>query len=382
MKRYWLLFSQVVTVLFAVWFVLVTLKPEWLNRRPSLQGVTLLEAPSNAPGTVMPGSMSPAAKSAAPAVVSIATTQVRTSHPLANDPWFRFFYGDREDDSPQMGLGSGVIVSPEGYILTNNHVVEGAQEIEVTLSDSRRTTAKVIGTDPDTDLAVLRITLDRLPVIAMGNSDTVQVGDKVLAIGNPFGVGQTVTGGIISALGRNQLGINTFENFIQTDAAINPGNSGGALVDVNGSLLGINTAIYSRSGGNMGIGFAIPVNTARQVLEGLVRNGQVTRGWIGVEPVELNSDLAETFGIKQTEGVIITGVLQNGPAFKAGLKPGDVLLAVGEKDVRNVSELLTLIAAQTPGTAVKMRIKRRNADMTLEVTPAQRPAAKLNKPLK
>ena len=379
MKRYWLLFSQVVTVLFAVWFVLVTLKPEWLNRRPSLQGVTLLEAASNAPGTVMPGSMSPAAKRAAPAVVSIATTQARTAHPLANDPWFRFFYGDREDDSPQMGLGSGVIVSPEGYILTNNHVVEGAQEIEVTLSDSRRTTAKVIGTDPDTDLAVLRITLDRLPVIAMGNSDNVQVGDKVLAIGNPFGVGQTVTGGIISALGRNQLGINTFENFIQTDAAINPGNSGGALVDVNGSLLGINTAIYSRSGGNMGIGFAIPVNTARQVLEGLVRDGQVTRGWIGVEPIELNADLAETFGIKQTEGVIITGVLQNGPAFKAGLKPGDVLLAVGEKDVHNVSELLTLIAAQTPGTVVKMRIKRRDADLSLDVTPAQRPAAKLNK---
>jgi len=382
MKRYWLLFSQVVTVLFAVWFVLVTLKPEWLNRRPSLQGVTLLEAASNAPGTVMPGSMSPAAKRAAPAVVSIATTQARTTHPLANDPWFRFFYGDREDNSPQMGLGSGVIVSPEGYILTNNHVVEGAQEIEVTLSDSRRTTAKVIGTDPDTDLAVLRITLDRLPVIAMGNSDTVQVGDKVLAIGNPFGVGQTVTGGIISALGRNQLGINTFENFIQTDAAINPGNSGGALVDVNGSLLGINTAIYSRSGGNMGIGFAIPVNTARQVLEGLVRDGQVTRGWIGVEPIELNADLAETFGIKQTEGVIITGVLQNGPAFKAGLKPGDVLLAVGEKDVRNVSELLTLIAAQTPGSAVKMRIKRRDADLSLDVTPAQRPAAKHNKPHK
>ena len=382
MKRYWLLFSQVVTVLFAVWFVLVTLKPEWLNRRPSLQGVTLLEAASNAPGAVMPGSMSPAAKRAAPAVVSIATTQARTAHPMANDPWFRFFYGDREDNSPQMGLGSGVIVSPEGYILTNNHVVEGAYEIEVTLSDSRRTTAKVIGTDPDTDLAVLRITLDRLPVIAMGNSDNVQVGDKALAIGNPFGVGQTVTGGIISALGRNQLGINTFENFIQTDAAINPGNSGGALVDVNGSLLGINTAIYSRSGGNMGIGFAIPVNTARQVLEGLVRDGQVTRGWIGVEPIELNADLAETFGIKQTEGVIITGVLQNGPAFKAGLKPGDVLLAVGEKDVHNVSELLTLIAAQTPGTAVKMRIKRRDADLALDVTPAQRPAAKLNKPHK
>ena len=382
MKRFWLLFSQAVTVLLAVWFVLVTLKPEWLNRRPSLQGVTLLEAPTNALGTVMPGSMSPAAKRAAPAVVSIATTQARTAHPLANDPWFRFFYGDRENDSPQMGLGSGVIVSPEGYILTNNHVVEGAQEIEVTLSDSRRTTAKVIGTDPDTDLAVLRISLDRLPVIAMGNSDTVQVGDKVLAIGNPFGVGQTVTGGIISALGRNQLGINTFENFIQTDAAINPGNSGGALVDVNGSLLGINTAIYSRSGGNMGIGFAIPVNTARQVLEGLVRDGQVTRGLIGVEPVELNADLAETFGIKQTEGVIITGVMQNGPAFKAGLRPGDVLLTVGDKDVHNVSELLTLIATQTPGTVVKMRIQRRNVDMTLDVIPAQRPVAKRITPLK
>jgi serine protease DegQ len=376
MKRYWLLFSQVVTVLLAVWFVIVTLKPEWLDRLPVSSGMTLLETPSNTVGTVMPGSMSPAAKSAAPAVVSIATTQVRTAHPLANDPWFRFFYGDRQDNNPQMGLGSGVIVSPQGYILTNNHVVEGAQEIEVTLSDNRRARAKVIGTDPDTDLAVLRITLDRLPVIAMGNSDTVQVGDKVLAIGNPFGVGQTVTGGIISALGRNQLGINTFENFIQTDAAINPGNSGGALVDVNGSLLGINTAIYSRSGGNMGIGFAIPVNTARQVLAGLVQDGQVTRGWIGVEPVALNADLAETFGVKQTQGVIITGVLQNGPAFKAGLKPGDVLMAVGAKDVRNVSQLLTLIAAQTPGTPVKMRIMRGQSDMTVEVTPAQRPVPK------
>ncbi len=379
MKRYWLIFSQVVTVLLAIWFVLVTLKPQWVGSGGNWSGaVHLLQAPAGTPGAVAVGSFSPAAKQAAPAVVSISTTRASGPNPHAKDPWFKFFYGD-QDEVPQGGMGSGVIVSPEGYILTNNHVVEGAQEIEVTLSDSRRTTAKVIGTDPDTDLAVLRITLDRLPVIAMGNSDNVQVGDKVLAIGNPFGVGQTVTGGIISALGRNQLGINTFENFIQTDAAINPGNSGGALVDVNGSLLGINTAIYSRSGGNMGIGFAIPVNTARQVLEGLVRDGQVTRGWIGVEPVELNADLAETFGIKQTEGVIITGVLQNGPAFKAGLKPGDVLLAVGDKDVHNVSELLTLIAAQTPGTAVKMRIKRRDADLALDVTPAQRPSAKFNR---
>ena len=376
MKRYWLLFSQVVTVLLAMWFVLATLKPEWLNRSVSVSGITLLEAPSVAAGTVMPGSLSPAAKRAAPAVVSISIKQSVTKNPHQNDPWFRFFYGDREDDDPQGGLGSGVIVSPEGYILTNFHVIEGAQEIEVTLSDSRKATAKLIGADPDTDLAILRIQLDRLPVIALGNSDSLQVGDRVLAIGNPFGVGQTVTSGIVSALGRNQLGINTFENFIQTDAAINPGNSGGALVDVQGNLLGINTAIYSRSGGNMGIGFAIPVSTARQVLEGIVKDGQVTRGWLGVEPTEITPEMAETFGLKQTQGVIITGVLQDGPAAKAGIKPGDVLLRVAGKDIQNVGELLTHIAALPPGQQVKVELARRNAAMTLDVTPAQRPKLK------
>ncbi len=376
MKRYWLLFSQVVTVLLAMWFVLATLKPEWLNRSANVPGVTLLEAPSMAAGAVMPGSLSPAAKRAAPAVVSIAIKQAVTKNPHQNDPWFRFFYGDREDDDPQGGLGSGVIVSPEGYILTNFHVIEGAQEIEVTLSDSRKAPAKLIGADPDTDLAILRIQLDRLPVIALGNSDTLQVGDRVLAIGNPFGVGQTVTSGIVSALGRNQLGINTFENFIQTDAAINPGNSGGALVDVQGNLLGINTAIYSRSGGNMGIGFAIPVSTARQVLEGIVKDGQVTRGWLGVEPTEITPEMAETFGLKQTEGVIITGVLQDGPAAKAGIKPGDVLLRVAGKDIHNVGELLTHIASLPPGQQVKVDLARRNTAMTLDVTPAQRPKLK------
>jgi S1-C subfamily serine protease len=245
--------------------------------------------------------------------VSINTSKAAQRHPRSNDPWFRFFFGDQGDSQPQVGLGSGVIVSTDGYILTNNHVVEGADEIEVTLNDSRHTRGKVIGTDPDTDLAVLKIELDKLPAIVLGNSDELQVGDQVLAIGNPFGVGQTVTSGIVSALGRNQLGINTFENFIQTDAAINPGNSGGALVDINGNLKGINTAIYSRSGGSMGIGFAIPVSIAKQVLGDIVKEGKVTRGWIGVEPNDLSPELAETFGVKADAGVIITGVLQNRP---------------------------------------------------------------------
>jgi Do/DeqQ family serine protease len=383
MKRQWLLFSQVVTVLVAIWFVVMTLKPEWIHQRASVatNGVTLIEAAPNTSGAPMPGSYSPAAKLASPAVVSIATTQVNApANPLQNDPWFRFFYGDREDEAPQQGLGSGVIVSPEGYILTNNHVIEGAAEIQVTLSDSRRAIAQVIGADPDTDLAILRIDLERLPVITLGNSDTAQVGDRVLAIGNPFGVGQTVTSGIVSALGRNQLGINTFENFIQTDAAINPGNSGGALVDVNGNLIGINTAIYSRSGGNMGIGFAIPVSTARQVLEGIVRDGQVVRGWVGIEPMELTAELAETFGLpKQSEGVIVTGVLQNGPAANAGLRPGDLLLKVAGQPVKNVGELLTQIASLTPGKAAKLEVMRRSQTLTLDVTPAQRPKPKLQK---
>ena len=376
MKRHWLFFSQVVTVLVAIWFVVATLKPEWLNRRVSYASINLLEAAPYASGEVMPGSLSPAAKRAAPAVVSITTTQLAQKNPHEAESWFRYFYGDREDDGPQKGLGSGVIVSADGYILTNNHVVEGADEIEVTLSDSRRARGKVIGTDPDTDLAILRIQLDRLPVIVWGNSDSLQVGDRVLAIGNPFGVGQTVTSGIVSALGRNQLGINTFENFIQTDAAINPGNSGGALVDVNGSLLGINTAIYSRSGGNMGIGFAIPVSTAKQVLDGIVRNGQVTRGWIGVEPNEITPELAETFGLKQTEGVMITGVLQNGPAAKAGLQPGDLLRVVNGHPIRSVGELLTQIASLPPGQSAKVELSRRDKDLSLEVTPAQRPSSK------
>ncbi|GAB1384120.1 MAG TPA: trypsin-like peptidase domain-containing protein [Ottowia sp.] len=374
MKRLWLVFAQAVTVLLAAWFVVATLKPQWLGNPRAVPGstgtISILEAPAAPTGaSPTPGSFSAAVRQAAPAVVSINTS---ARHPAANDPWFRFFFGDRGEQQ-QTGLGSGVIMSPEGYVLTNNHVVEGADEIEVVLPDARRTSAKVIGTDPESDLAVLKISLDKLPVMTLGNSDQLQVGDQVLAIGNPFGVGQTVTSGIVSALGRNQLGINTFENFIQTDAAINPGNSGGALTDIGGHLMGINTAIYSRSGGSMGIGFAIPVSTARQVMESIVRNGQVVRGWIGVEPGELTPELAQTFGVKAEQGVIITGVLGNGPAAQAGIRPGDVITQVGDQPTRTVSELLSRIAALAPGQAVPFTLERRGEPVQASVTPAQRP---------
>ena len=381
MKRTWLLFSQTVTVLVAAYFVVATLQPQWLNTRTSLGGVSVIEAPAGgsprAIGSVSPmGSFAAAAKIASAAVVSINTSKAAVRNPQMNEPWFRFFFGDQNPGDAQAGLGSGVIVSSTGYILTNNHVIEGADEIEVVLNDTRKAKAKVIGTDPDTDLAILKIDLDKLPVIVLGNSDELQVGDPVLAIGNPFGVGQTVTGGIVSALGRNQLGINTFENFIQTDAAINPGNSGGALVDGNGNLLGINTAIYSRSGGSMGIGFAIPVSTAKQVLEGIVSEGQVTRGWIGVEPQELNAELAEAFKLKpeaaKAGGVIITGVLQNGPAAQGGIRPGDVILAVDGQPVSNVSQLLTAVAALKPGTPAPLKVLRGDGPVEIAVTPGKR----------
>ncbi|WP_287953225.1 trypsin-like peptidase domain-containing protein [Diaphorobacter sp.] len=373
MKRLWLLLSQSVTVLLAAYFVVATLQPDWLQRGATRSGagISLIEAPASTSAQPAAGSFSGAARKAAPAVVSINTSKA-VRHPRSNDPWFQFFFGDQGTQA-QTGLGSGVIISPDGYILTNNHVVESADEIEVTLTDSRRARATVIGTDPETDLAVLKVDLDKLPVIVLGDSDQLAVGDQVLAIGNPFGVGQTVTSGIVSALGRSQLGINTFENFIQTDAAINPGNSGGALVDVNGNLMGINTAIYSRSGGSMGIGFAIPVSTAKLVLDGIVRDGQVTRGWIGVEPNELSPELAQTFGVKATEGVIITGVLQGGPAAVAGVRPGDVILSVEDKATNNVSQLLTAVASLKPGSAASFALQRGDARLEVSVVPGTRP---------
>ena len=370
MRRYWLLFSQTVTVLLAAYFVVATLQPSWL-RQGNEATVTLLQAVSSPHTEPVAGSLSAAAKTALPAVVSITTSQA-VRHPRANDPWFQFFFGDLGTQQ-KTGLGSGVILSADGYILTNNHVVEGADEIEISLTDGRRTRAAIIGTDPESDLAVLKIDLDQLPAIVLGNSDHIAVGDSVLAIGNPFGVGQTVTSGIVSALGRNQLGINTFENFIQTDAAINPGNSGGALVDVNGHLLGINTAIYSRSGGSMGIGFAIPVTTAKMVLEGIVRDGRVTRGWIGVEPGELTPELAQAFGIEGEVGVLMTGILQAGPAAQAGLQPGDVVTHIDHKPVRNVAELMSTVATLRPGLSYQIDLVRAGQEQQVHVTPSARP---------
>jgi serine protease DegQ len=380
MKRYWLLFSQWVTVLVAMWFVVATLQPEWLRgAQNASQGMTLLQAPLIDNGNRPAGSLSLPALKASPAVVSINTRKGAGRNPHSQDPWFRFFYGEQEEQNPG-GLGSGVIVSPEGHILTNHHVIEDADDIEVVLSDGRKALAKVIGTDPDTDLALLQVPFNNLPAIVLGQLQDLQVGDVVLAIGNPFGVGQTVTSGIVSALGRTQLGINTFENFIQTDAAINPGNSGGALVDANGHLMGINTAIYSRSGGSMGIGFAIPISTAKQVMQDLLENGKVVRGWIGVEPQNLSAELAESFQLVPLEkgelfaGVVITGVLQNGPAAKAGIRPGDVIVQVAEQAVGNVSDLLNEVAKLTPGLPAEVVIWRQQAQMSLRLTPAERPA--------
>ena len=381
MKKIWMLFSQTVTVLLAMWFVVATLQPTWLRGIGNAQKVSFTQAILDGTTTAAPGgSFRQAAQKASPAVVSIAVQQKARPKVHRGDPWFRFFE-DPEDDTPSGGMGSGVIVSPEGYVLTNHHVIEGAGVIEVTLNDGRNAMAKVIGTDPDTDLALLKIDLPKLPVIVLGQMDSLQVGDAVLAIGNPFGVGQTVTSGIVSALGRKQLGINTFENFIQTDAAINPGNSGGALVDVNGFLMGINTAIYSRSGGNMGIGFAVPVSTATQIMAALIKDGKVTRGWIGVEPRPLSAELAESFGIPKDKstgdlpkGVLINGVLQNSPAAKAGLLPGDLVMQVAGQVVTDVPDMLSRVAALKPGETAPLSVLRNGKTLSLQVTPGVRPS--------
>ena len=381
MYRLWIIFAQAATVAVAVVFVVSTFRPEWLPMRsaPGTTGALVQQAPTAGPlpSAASVGSFNEAVRRATPSVVNIfSSKEVRAPrHPLLNDPIFRRFFGDQLPDEAQRAssLGSGVIVSSTGYVLTNHHVVEAADEIEVALPDGKKLLAKVVGNDPETDLAVLRVNAESLPAITFGSSDALRVGDVVLAIGNPFGVGQTVTGGIVSALGRTGLGINTFENFIQTDAAINPGNSGGALIDAGGNLVGINTAIFSRSGGSMGIGFAIPVSTAKMVLEQIVKNGNVTRGWIGVEVQELTPQAAESFQLGATRGALIAGVLRGGPADKAGVKPGDVLYEIQGKPVPDPSSMLNVVAALAPGATAHMKLKRKGQDVGADVTVGRRP---------
>ena len=382
MRKTWLLFSQAVTVAVAVLFVVATLKPEWVKRAGNggaLPNVVTIAAAPTQPASsagVAAVSYSAAARLASPAVVSITASKAPARSARSDDPVLRFFFGQRSQPSqaePQVGLGSGVIVSSDGYLLTNNHVIDGADDIEVMLPDGRQARAKLVGTDPETDVAVLRVALDNLPAITFGDAEKVQVGDVVLAIGNPFGVGQTVTAGIVSALGRNQLGITVFENFIQTDAAINPGNSGGALVDAAGNLLGINTAIYSRSGGSLGIGFAIPVTTARQVMETLIKEGQVTRGFLGVEQRDLTPEVAQTLKLPIKQGVLITGVLQSGPASAGGLRPGDVVVSIGDVPVTNTRQLLNAVAALRPQAVAALGVQRGDKALGVNVTVGQRP---------
>ncbi|WP_153099283.1 Do family serine endopeptidase [Paraburkholderia hayleyella] len=385
LRRFWLFFAQAVTVLLALMFIIATLKPQWLQRQGQFGKqlaepiVALREVAPRMGGGPMQNSYADAAQKAMPAVVNVFSSKDGSlpSDPRTKDPLFRYFFGDknttRQQDQPAANLGSGVIVSAEGYILTNQHVVDGADQIEIALADGRTSTAKVIGVDPETDLAVLKVNMPNLPAITLSRMEQTRVGDVVLAIGNPFGVGQTVTMGIVSALGRNHLGINTFENFIQTDAAINPGNSGGALVDIEGNLLGINTAIYSRSGGSLGIGFAIPVSTARNVLESIITTGSVTRGWIGVEPQDVTPEIAESFGLEQKTGAIVAGVLKGGPADRAGLKPGDILVSVNGQDITDTTRLLNVIAQIKPGTSAQAHVVRKNKELDLSIVIGKRP---------
>jgi Do/DeqQ family serine protease len=377
--RLWLIFTQAVTILLAALLIVQTLNPEWL--KPQAPPATTSEATRTSATGLTAGranSYSDAVKLAAPAVVNVYTTKaVRSArHPFAEDPLFRRFFGELfEGESRRTSsLGSGVIVSDRGFVVTNNHVVEAADEIEVALADGKKLRAKIVGTDPETDLAVLRVDDANLPAIAFGQSDTLSVGDVVLAIGNPFGVGQTVTMGIVSALGRTNLDINTFENFIQTDAAINPGNSGGALIDNNGLLIGINTAIYSRSGGSMGIGFAIPVSTARNVVDQLIANGSVTRGWIGVEAQEVTSEVANSFKLPAARGALIANVVRGGPAERGGLRPGDVLLAVDSKPIADRQTMLNVVASLVPEKTVPLKVWRDRKEIDLPVVVGKRPA--------
>ncbi|OFZ96290.1 MAG: 2-alkenal reductase [Betaproteobacteria bacterium RBG_19FT_COMBO_58_11] len=377
MKKLWLMFAQFVTLFVAALLVASVFKPEWLQFRAPQAPVVVTQHAAEPAGKAPAASYRAAAKKAMPAVVNIYTSkEVRAPrHPLMDDPLFRRFFGNQLPNQTQRvsSLGSGVIVSSEGYILTNHHVVAAADEIEVALADGRTAPAKIVGSDPETDLAVIRVDLKNLPSITFGNADKMEVGDVVLAIGNPFGVGQTVTMGIVSALGRSHLGINTFENFIQTDAPINPGNSGGALVDAGGNLVGINSAIFSKSGGSQGIGFAIPESLVKQVMEQIIKHGSVTRGWLGVSMRDMNPETAQAFNLPNITGTLVIGVLRNGPADRANIQPGDIITGINGKALPNSAAALAYIADLAPGAQAQVSVVRKTKESKVPVTIAKRP---------
>ena len=376
---------QAITIGLAIAFVVVLLKPEWIQtgqeRAVEIHEISRPAPAAQAPAVASgPVSYADAVTAAAPGVVNIHTAKLVTTrrHPLLDDPFFRHFFGDQfgtPRQQVQTSLGSGVIISAQGLVLTNHHVIDGADEIQIMLRDGRSSRAEVVGVDPDTDLAVLRVGLDDLPAMTIGASEQMRVGDVVLAIGNPFGVGQTVTLGIVSATGRNQLGINTYEDFIQTDAAINPGNSGGALINAHGELVGINTAIYSRTGGSQGIGFAIPVELAKDILQQIVEKGRVVRGWLGIEAQDLTPALVESFGLESRRGTVVAGILRGGPADRAGLRPGDVITRLNERDIANAREAMNRIARQAPGSSIQIEGMREGKPFKTEAEVGERPPA-------
>jgi len=380
LRKFWLLFAQACTLSLAALFVVATLRPDLLPRITAKNGggVVVLRESEVAPAAASAATTyADAAKKAMPAVVNIYTSKaVHSRNPLLDDSMLRRYFPDLAERSPARrvtSLGSGVIVSPDGYVLTNHHVIDGADDIEVVLADGRELSARVKGTDPESDLAVLKTAGDALPTITLGTTDHLQVGDVVLAIGNPFGFGNTVTLGIVSALGRNHLGINRFEDFIQTDAAINPGSSGGALVDTSGNLIGINSTIFSQSGGSMGIGFAIPVSLARTVLAQIIKDGSVTRGWLGVEPQAITREAAQALALARTDGVLVRALQQNGPADRAGIQVRDVVVEIAGKPTPDVPQLLARIAELTPGSSARIKVVRDGKPLDVDVVVAKRP---------
>ena len=382
LRRLWLLFAQTVAVGLALLFVVVTLKPEWLRHEVTAPA-PVNPAPGAAADAARSGtlaSFAPAVRRALPAVVSVYTTK-EIRRPRTEDPFMERFFGERFRMRPerQLGLGSGVIANAQGYVLTNYHVVQAADEILVALADGRRVEAKVVGADPETDLAVLHIDAPNLPAITFGRSEDLAIGDVVLAIGNPFDVGQTVTMGIVSALGRKGLDLNLYESFIQTDAAINQGNSGGALVDAQGNLVGINAAIFSGTGMSIGIGFAIPTTIINQVMDQLIKTGKVVRGYFGIEAVEITPEIVDTFRLPRDSGVFVKGVSRSEPAGRAGMQAGDVMLAINDQPVRDRSNMLTQIAALTPGSTARVKVLREGQEVELAVTVGERPTTQPKK---